>query len=116
LLAARAKLDDSSIKAFQEASERIAQLAGNRPDVQWRLANLIWRMVNIARRHNRSDVVGTLEAACDRWTAVVDEPAFARWLAEAMTAEAPIFRTAGVRLVSSAQLMQQFRKVGRREN
>jgi hypothetical protein len=96
-------IDGALLQGLIVELERIATLAAQRPDVQWRLANLTWRLAVTARRRGRPDVEGLLNAAVSRWKVGLNEATAARWLDEAMSADAPELRTSGFRTVPDSE-------------
>jgi hypothetical protein len=112
MMRAEKGVDDPNVEVFMDRAEQLAGLSGHRPDVQWRLANLVWRLANVARRHNRPDVLSRVELATRRWNNLLAEPAAARWFEEALMAEAPAFRTTGVRRISSDAFERDYHRVG----
>jgi hypothetical protein len=99
VLGEQSAIDDDVLRRLVAALESMASLAEVRPDIQWRLANLIWRLANTARVRGRRDVLVSLESSVARWKASLRDLAADRWLDEAMTAPAPSLRGSGLQRV-----------------
>jgi len=109
LLADQAGLDEDVASRLVTELDSIAALATRRPDIQWRLANMVWRLANTARARGRSDVVDSLQTSVSQWKATLEETSATRWLDEAMTAAAPPLRTSGFRRVMSSERFRPIR-------
>jgi hypothetical protein len=109
LLADHSGVDDAIANRLIAEFESIAALATSRPDIQWRLANMVWRLANTARARGRNDLVDSLRTSVSRWKATLAEASATRWLDEAMTAPAPPLRTSGFRRVMSSEHLRVIR-------
>jgi len=82
----------------------------NRPDLQWRVANLTWRLANFARVSSANDVLETLKQNSTRWAQAVNDHEFPRWISDAITRPGPTPKSAGLRFVSAAVIKSRQRK------
>src|SRR5439155_5674213 len=70
--------------------ESMALQARHRPDMQWRLANFVWRLANLARSGGSAELLDRLRRRTDSWKRRIGDAVFDRWIEEAFSEEAEI--------------------------
>jgi hypothetical protein len=104
LIDQKSDLDPSNVQTVISELGGFLGQAQSRPAHQWRAAHMVWVFVNHARDRNQSAVINRLEQAAVGWRNIANEPAFARWIAEAFSIEGPPMPSPGFRIVTPAQL------------
>jgi hypothetical protein len=89
--------------------DRLALLAGSRPDIQWRIANTLWRLLNLSS--GDASAMAILNTKSDEWNTLVNDSNLSRWLAEAREAVSVRPRTIGYRLMSSAEAKSKLQRL-----
>ena len=96
-------LNKDQVHLFITRNEELLVEARSRPEFQWRVANLTWMLVNVARARDQHQVLDLLRSAAARWRSLADEPEFARWIDEAFKTPWIPSRTAGLRVLTAEE-------------
>ncbi len=97
------RLGEQQYDAVVSSLSTMARVAPHRPDVQWRLANFVWRLANLARASGSSSLTQRLRDITNQWKPQVGDPVFDRWIEEAFAEQAEI-RTPGISIISAEAL------------
>jgi hypothetical protein len=102
------RINSPQYGAIVLALSAMARQTRHRPDVQWRLANFVWRLANLARTAGSTELSNQLRATTDGWKREISDPTFDRWAEEAFSEQADI-KTPGMTIISPDELARRMR-------
>jgi hypothetical protein len=108
----RSVLDSEKLAQLLTVIDGIAHLAPSRKLMQWRIANLAWRIRNLAHAKSDASAIAALSAGARRWSELISDSHFDRWLKEALAREAPPLKTVGFRILTPEQFTKRAPTLG----
>ncbi len=102
-------MDQAKLDALLAKLDELAPLAIGRPHIQWRIANLAWRTMNLCLAKSDAQARQKVHSSVAQWKAALADPQFDRWLDEAFSTPAPVSKGVGIKFQSADDVKKRLR-------